>query len=414
MDILRFLTAGSVDDGKSTLIGRLLFDSKNILIDQIESLRGNSSSDDDSSIDLARLTDGLRAEREQGITIDVAYKYFSTPRRKFIIADAPGHIQYTRNMVTAASCSDLIIVLIDARHGVIEQTKRHCLISSLLCIENVVVAINKMDLVGYSEDVFERIKSDFLSSVSSLGLKNIEFIPISALLGDNIVDKTKSMPWYDGSTLLNYLETVPLSDSSSCFSRFPVQFVLRPQAEPYLDYRGYAGRIESGSFSVGDEVIVYPSEISATISKIELNGLSVREALGGQSVVFHLEQDIDISRGDIIVKADDSLVFGRDIEAVVCWMDQKPLKVGGKYFLRHNTSMVQAIVGEIISGIDINTLDEVSPYSGDTVGLNEVVRLRLKTSRPIAYDPYHRLPCNGGAILIDMTSFLTVGAVLFK
>ncbi len=413
MDLLRFLTAGSVDDGKSTLIGRLLYDSKNILVDQLEALERSSKSRADGSVDLALLTDGLRAEREQGITIDVAYKYFNTPKRKFIIADAPGHIQYTRNMVTGASNADLIIILIDARNGVIEQTKRHSIIASLLNIPHVVVAINKMDLVEYSEQTYNHIREEYLKVASALNLKDIHFIPISALDGDNIVDASEKMPWYNGTTLMNLLETVELQSTINLVNaRFPVQLVLRPQTEELHDYRGYAGKIESGIFKKGDKVTIYPSEVEATIKAVEINSKEVEEVFAPQSAVIHLTEDVDISRGDLIAKKDDKLKVENDIEAVMCWMDEKPMKAGNKYLLQHNTRVVTAIVKEVIEKIDVNTLERHKDI--ESVALNEVVSVRLKTSSPLAYDNYQELRDTGGAILIDQTSYVTVGAVLFK
>lgn len=411
MDILRFLTAGSVDDGKSTLIGRLLYDSKNILIDQMEALERSSKNREDGSVDLALLTDGLRAEREQGITIDVAYKYFSTPKRKFIIADAPGHIQYTRNMVTGASNSDLIIVLIDARNGVIEQTKRHSIIASLLNIPYVVVAINKMDLVDYSENRYNEIVAQYQEVIKSLNLKNVTFIPISALNGDNIVEASENIKWYNGNTLLNLLETIELQSSTNMInSRFPVQYVLRPQTDDYHDYRGYAGRIESGIFKKGEKIKVYPSGVQATISGIEINNKMVDEAFAPQSVVLHLEEDVDVSRGDVIAKPDDLLKINQEIEALVCWMDDKPMQVRNRYLLQHNSKLVLAMVKAIEYKLDVNTLEKQPIRQAD---LNEVVKVQLKTASPLAYDSYQQIRANGGAILIDETSFVTVGAVLF-
>ncbi|MFK8280982.1 sulfate adenylyltransferase subunit 1 [Capnocytophaga cynodegmi] len=413
MDILRFLTAGSVDDGKSTLIGRLLYDSKNILIDQMEALERSSKNREDGSVDLALLTDGLRAEREQGITIDVAYKYFSTPKRKFIIADAPGHIQYTRNMVTGASNADLIIILIDARNGVIEQTKRHSIIASLLNIPHVLVAINKMDLVDFSQQKFEEIKTEYQKVAKALELKNVEFIPISALKGDNIVDKSMQMDWYKGDSLLERLETVELQSSVNLTNaRFPVQLVLRPQTEQYHDYRGYAGKVESGTFRKGDKVKIYPSQIEATVAFVEVGNQEVEEIYAPQSAVIHLEEDVDISRGSLIAKEDDLIKFSNEIEATICWMDERPMNVGGRYLLQHNTRVVNAIVKEIKERIDVNTLERFADVT--SVSLNEVVTVKLKTSAPLAYDSYKELRETGSAILIDQTSLVTVAAVLFK
>ncbi|MDO5104566.1 sulfate adenylyltransferase subunit 1 [Capnocytophaga sp.] len=413
MDILRFLTAGSVDDGKSTLIGRLLYDSKNILIDQMEALERSTKNREDGSVDLALLTDGLRAEREQGITIDVAYKYFSTPKRKFIIADAPGHIQYTRNMVTGASNADLIIILIDARNGVIEQTKRHSIIASLLNIPHVLVAINKMDLVDFSQTRFEEIKAEYQKVAQALDLKNVEFIPISALKGDNIVDKSTQMDWYSGDSLLERLETVELESSVNLTNaRFPVQLVLRPQTDEYHDYRGYAGKVESGVFRKGDKVKVYPSEIEATVSAVEVGNKEVSEIYAPQSAVIHLEEDVDISRGSLIAKEDNLIKVSNEIEATICWMDERPMSVGGRYLLQHNTRTVNVIVKEIKERIDVNTLEKYTDVT--SVSLNEVVTVKLKTSAPLAYDSYKDLRETGSAILIDQTSLVTVAAVLFK
>lgn len=412
MDILRFLTAGSVDDGKSTLIGRLLYDSKNILIDQMEALERSSKNSTNGQVDLALLTDGLRAEREQGITIDVAYKYFSTPKRKFIIADAPGHIQYTRNMVTGASNSDLIIILIDARNGVIEQTKRHSIIASLLNIPYVVVAINKMDLVEYSQTRFNEIVAQYNQVAQSLNLKNVTFIPISALNGDNVVEPSEHIHWYKGDTLLNLLETIEIQSSTNFTNaRFPVQLVLRPQSEEWHDYRGYAGRIESGIFRKGDEIQVLPSQISAKISTIELNNQEVTEAFAPQSVVIHLDKDIDISRGDMIAKMDTSLKIGQEIEALICWMDDKPMNIRNRYLLQHNSKITPVIIQNIEYKLDVNTLEKQETSQAT---LNEVVKVKLKTATALAYDNYQENRANGGAILIDQTSFVTVGAVLFN
>lgn len=413
MDLLRFLTAGSVDDGKSTLIGRLLYDSKNILIDQLDAIERSSKNRNDGSVDLALLTDGLRAEREQGITIDVAYKYFSTPKRKFIIADTPGHIQYTRNMVTGASNADLIIILVDARNGVAEQTRRHSLIASLLNIPNVVVAINKMDLVDYDQSVYDQIVADYKKVATSLQLSQVTYVPISALAGDNIVDSSDKMPWYDGGTLLAFLETVEVKSNINLTSaRFPVQYVIRPQTEALHDYRGYAGKIESGIYKKGDQVRVYPSGAEATIQGIELNNKEVEEAFAPQSVVLHLDQDIDISRGDTIVKVDSGLKVSQDIDAIVCWMDEKPLGIGQKYFLQHGSRVVPAIVKEIKYKLDVNQLEKT--YEVTRADLNEVVEVKLKTASPLAYDSYSQLRENGGAILIDQTSFVTVGAAMLQ
>ena len=413
MDILRFLTAGSVDDGKSTLIGRLLYDSKNILADQLEAIERSTKNKENGEVDLALLTDGLRAEREQGITIDVAYKYFSTPKRKFIIADAPGHIQYTRNMITGASNADLIIILVDARNGIIEQTKRHSIIASLLNIPNVVVAVNKMDLVHYSEDRFTEIVSEYHKIAEALSLKSVKFIPISAKDGDNVVDKSDKMTWYSGEPLLVYLETVELGKSINYEnSRFPVQLILRPQVDEFHDYRGYAGKVASGIFRVNDKVKIYPSNIETTIKEIEVGNQQVEECFAPQSAVIHLEDDIDISRGDLIAKKDDLLRVGQDIEALICWMDEKPLTLGTRYLLQHNSKIVVTMVKENRYRLDVNTLEkEPNPSKAE---LNEIVEVLLKTSALLSYDAYQNIRENGSAILIDETSFVTVGAVLFK
>ncbi|WP_447641572.1 MULTISPECIES: sulfate adenylyltransferase subunit 1 [Chitinophagaceae] len=413
MDLLRFITAGSVDDGKSTLIGRLLYDSKNILVDQLDALERSSRNRGDGSVDLALLTDGLRAEREQGITIDVAYKYFSTDKRKFIIADAPGHIQYTRNMVTGASNSQLIIILVDARNGVVEQTRRHSIIASLLNLPHVVVAINKMDLVDYDQERYVEIIQDYEEVATALQLKNVVYIPISALAGDNIVDASSYMPWYKGKTLLNLLETVEVNNDTDLeHARFPVQLVIRPQTDEYHDYRGYAGKVTSGVFKKGDKVIVYPSELEATIQSLEVSNKEVDAVFAPQSAVIHLAEDIDTSRGDTIAKKDDSLRLGQDIDALVCWMDDKPLTAGKRYLLQHNSKIVPAVVKEIKYKLDVNTLEQVE--NPGKAGLNEIVGVYIKTASPLAYDVYQDLRSNGGAILIDDTSYVTVGAVLFR
>ena len=412
MDILRFITAGSVDDGKSTLIGRLLYDSKNILIDQLEAVERASKFKNDGTIDLALLTDGLRAEREQGITIDVAYKYFSTPKRKFIIADAPGHVQYTRNMITGASNAALIIILIDARNGIIEQTKRHSIIASLLNIPNVVVAINKLDLVGYSEEIFNNIKEEYSKMAEQLSLNNVVYIPISALNGDNIVDQSENLNWYEGKTLLDYLETVELENTINLEkARFPVQYVIRPQTEELHDYRGYAGKITSGIYKVGDSVTILPSGTESKISVIEVAQKQVEEAFAPQSIVLHLEDDVDVSRGDLIVKSDDLPKIEQELEVLVCWMGDKPLKSGSKYLIQNNTTQVKGIVKDIEYKLDVNTLEK---QEVEQVSLNEIVKLKLKTAKPLAYDSYKDLASNGGIIFIDETSFVTVGAGLIQ
>ena len=410
MNILRFITAGSVDDGKSTLIGRLLYDSKSILADQLEALEQQSKNKNDDGIDLAIITDGLRAEREQGITIDVAYRYFATPKRKFIIADAPGHTQYTRNMITGASNSELIIILVDARNGVTEQTRRHSIIASLLNIPEVVVAVNKMDLVGYSEEVFNNIKQEYEEIAKRLGLKSVHYFPISAFVGDNIVNTTEAMPWYKGNSLLDFLETVEITKDNYDQPRFQVQYVIRPQTEALHDYRGYAGEVISGTYRKGDAIIVEPEGIATKLSKIEYNGEEVAEAKAGDPVVLHIEDDIDISRGDYFAKQGAEPQQGQDIEAIVCWMDKRELREGNKYLLQQRSKLVKAIVKEIEYKIDVNTLNQTEDV--ESVKLNEIAKIRLKTASPLVYDTFQSNPPMGSAILIDETSNATVGAVM--
>ena len=410
MNILRFITAGSVDDGKSTLIGRLLYDSKSILADQLEALEQQSKNKNDDGIDLAIITDGLRAEREQGITIDVAYRYFATPKRKFIIADAPGHTQYTRNMITGASNSELIIILVDARNGVTEQTRRHSIIASLLNIPEVVVAVNKMDLVDYNEEVFNNIKQEYEEIAKRLGLKSVHYFPISAFVGDNIVNTTEAMPWYKGNSLLDFLETVEISKDNYDQPRFQVQYVIRPQTEALHDYRGYAGEVISGTYCKGDAIVVEPEGISTKLSKIEYNGEEVAEAKAGDPVVLHIEDDIDISRGDYFAKEGAEPQQGQDIEAVVCWMDKRELREGNKYLLQQRSKLVKAIVKEIEYKIDVNTLNQTEGV--ESVKLNEIAKIRLKTASPLVYDTFQSNPPMGSAILIDETSNATVGAVM--
>lgn len=413
MDLLRFITAGSVDDGKSTLIGRLLYDSKNILIDQLEALEKSTKNRTDGSVDLALLTDGLRAEREQGITIDVAYRYFTTPKRKFIIADAPGHVQYTRNMITGASNANLIIILVDARQGVVEQTRRHSIIASLLKIPHVVVAINKMDLVEYSEDVYNNIVIDYVEVAKQLGLNDVTYIPISALNGDNIVDKSTVIDWYDGKPLLELLEEVEIdNDINLTDARFQVQLVIRPQTDDLHDYRGYAGKVISGIYKKGDKVTVLPTGIETTISKLEVGGEEVDVVFAPQSAVVQLADDIDISRGDAIAKIDNQLQVSNELEVLLCWLDDKPLVPGNKYYLQHNSRLVRAVVKQIDYKLDVNSLQQ-QPVEGN-VKLNEVVKATIRTASPIVYDSFQKLNVNGSAILIDETSNATVAAVLIQ
>jgi sulfate adenylyltransferase subunit 1 len=413
MDLLRFITAGSVDDGKSTLIGRLLYDSKSILVDQLETLKKQSKNAVHSDIDLALLTDGLRAEREQGITIDVAYKYFSTPARKFIIADAPGHIQYTRNMITGASNSDCIVILVDARNGVVEQTKRHSIIASLLQIPHVVVAINKMDMVDYDKVVYDAIVAQYEALARELKLKDVYYIPMSALKGDNIISSSPEFPWYKGEALLPYLENLEVSHGYTASpARFQVQYVIRPQVEDLHDYRGYAGRVSNGSYKVGDHIRILPSGLTSVISAIEVAGKEVEEAFAGQSVILHLKDDIDVSRGDAIVKESELPKVAQEFEALMCWMDTKELQEGSRYLLQQGSRRVKAIVKEIAYRLDVNTLaQEPAPQAAK---LNDVVRVRIKTAEPLAFDSYEGLAANGTAILIDQTSNITAGALLLQ
>jgi sulfate adenylyltransferase subunit 1 len=412
MDILRFITAGNVDDGKSTLIGRLLYDSKSILTDQLEAIVRAGKTTAADTPDLALLTDGLRAEREQGITIDVAYKYFSTPARKFIIADAPGHTQYTRNMITGASNADLIVILIDARQGVAEQTKRHSIIASILRIPQVVVAINKLDLINYSQDTYQRIVSEYAELAKQLGLKNVTYIPISALYGDNIVERSKMTGWYHGLSLLEHLETVQVGNTNTnAHTRFSVQYVIRPQTTALHDYRGYAGKVISGTYSIGQEVSILPSGVKSHISTIEFNGKHVSTAHQGQSIILHLNNDVDVSRGDMIVATGSEPLLSNEQEALICWMGDKPLKVNARYVLQIHSHRVIAMVKEITYKVDVSTLEQTST---DSASLNEIVHIRLKTASPIAYDVYEQLRSNGGFILIDETNHSTVGAGLFQ
>ncbi len=413
MNLLRFITCGSVDDGKSTLIGRLLFDSKSILADQLEAIERASKGRDDGEIDLALLTDGLRSERQQGITIDVAYRYFQTPARKFIIVDAPGHVQYTRNMVTGASNCGLAIVLVDARHGLIEQTRRHSLICSVLGIQQVVLAVNKMDLVDYSEDRFVEICGAYQSLARQLNLPAVTYLPISALNGDNVVDRSARMTWYTGPTLLEHLETVDTTDSQELEQtngRFPVQYVIRPQTAELPDYRGYAGRIESGQFSVGESVMVLPSGETSTIQEIEFYGEALSEAGAGQSVILHLADNRDISRGDLIVSAANPPALSQQLAGTVCWMDSRPLTVGNKYLLQIGTARSRCAISAIPYRLNIETYaHEIDP---EALNLNDLGQINLKTARPVAIDSYARNHATGAAILIDETTNVTVGALM--
>jgi sulfate adenylyltransferase subunit 1 len=416
MDILRFITCGSVDDGKSTLIGRLLFDSQAVSLDILNAIERQTKDKTNGQIDLSLLTDGLRAEREQGITIDVAYKYFTTKTRKFIIADAPGHVQYTRNMVTGASNADLAIVLIDARLGVIEQTRRHSLIASLLGIPNIVVAVNKMDLVGFDPSVFEQIKADYTVIADKLGIKNPVFIPMSALNGDNVVEKSDALSWYEGGTLLEYLESVNVADTVNLEdARFQVQYVIRPKSDELHDYRGYAGRIQSGIYRTGDRVVVLPSGIETTLSLIESNLNKVDYAVAGQSVVLHLSDDIDISRGDSISVVPLDLELSafqaqtsNEITATLCWFDEKnPLFEGSKLLLQNGSNTVKAIVKEVNYKLDISNLEQVEATEAR---LNDIVNVRLKTAKPVVFDNYKQNRQTGAFILVNENSCNTVAA----
>ena len=408
-EMLRFATAGSVDDGKSTLIGRLLYDTKQLFDDQLEAVERTSEQRGDGYVNLALLTDGLRAEREQGITIDVAYRYFATPKRKFVIADTPGHIQYTRNMVTGASNADLSIVLIDARKGVVEQSRRHAFLSTLLRIPHLVVAVNKMDLVDYDETVYERISEEFSSWASKLDAPDITFIPISALHGDNLVERSANMPWYEGPSLLYHLEHVHIaSDRNLIDNRFPVQWVVRPMQDTHHDYRGYAGQVASGVFKPGDEVIVLPSGRQTRIKRIDTYDGPLEEAFPPLSVTMLLEDQVDISRGDFICRLHNQPTEAREFEAMVCWMADRPLTEGGRYAIKHTSRSARAVVEEVRYRLDVNTLHRDEEANG--LDLNEIGRLRLRTSAPLHLDEYRRNRATGGFILIDEATNDTVGA----
>lgn len=409
MEILRFTTAGSVDDGKSTLIGRLLYDSKSIFEDQIAAVKATSDRKGLANIDLSLLTDGLKAEREQGITIDVAYRYFSTPKRKFIIADTPGHIQYTRNMVTGASTANLALILVDARNGVVEQTCRHSYIASLLEIPHLVVCINKMDLVGYSEEVFNRISRQFNEFASKLVVTDIRYIPISALHGDNVVERSKNMDWYQGGTLLNTLETIHIgSDENHIDARFPVQTIIRPHSDEYHDYRGYAGRVAGGIFRPGDKVVVLPSGLTSTIRSIDTFKGPIKEAFPPMSVSMTLEDDIDISRGDMIVKENNQPQMEQDIDMMICWLNARGPQPGAKYIIRHTTNETRAVIRDVIYKMDINTLQRVE--NGGDLAMNDIARVRLRTMRRLIFDSYRRNRNTGSLILVDENTNETVAA----
>jgi sulfate adenylyltransferase subunit 1 len=407
--LLRFTTAGSVDDGKSTLIGRLLYDSKSIFEDQLEAIETTSKKKGHEGVDLALFTDGLRDEREQGITIDVAYRYFTTPKRKFIIADTPGHIQYTRNMVTGASTANAAIILVDARHGVIEQTKRHSFIASLLQIPHVIVCINKMDLVDFSEEAYNKVIDQFEEFSSKMMVKDVRFIPISALLGDNVVNRSEKMDWYQGAPLLHTLETLHISsDINKVDARFPVQTVLRPQRDGFIDYRGYAGRMASGVFRKGDEVAILPSGFTSKIKSINLHDKQLDEAYAPMSVAITLEDDIDISRGDMIVRSNNRPDATQDIEVMLCWLHKNPARPRAKYAIRHTSNEQMAMIKEVVYKIDINTLER--NIEDQSLTMNDILKVKIRTTKPLMVDPYRENRTTGSIILIDDTTNETVAA----
>lgn len=409
MELLRFTTAGSVDDGKSTLIGRLLYDSKSIFEDQLQAVEAASERLGNAEVNLALLTDGLRAEREQGITIDVAYRYFATPKRKFIIADTPGHIEYTRNMVTGASTADAAIILVDARNGIIEQTKRHSYIASLLKIDYVVVAINKMDLVDFSKDVYDNIRAEYAKIADVLGLKNVFFIPISALKGDNVVNPSENTPWYQGETLLHLLENIPLKQGADeAQFRFPVQYVIRPQTAEWPDYRAYAGRISGGRIKVGDKVTILPSQTESVVSRIDEGTNQVDEARSSQSVSISLADDVDVSRGSLIVKTNELPTVSNQIELLVCWLNHRPLQLRQKYIIRHTSDELQGVVGEVEYKVNINTLE--NNFDDKEVKMNDIAKIKLKLSKPLAFDLYAENRTTGSLVFIDEGTNETVGA----
>jgi len=409
MDLLRFSTAGSVDDGKSTLIGRLLYDTKTIFEDQLEHVEETSRRRGDTETNLALLTDGLRAEREQGITIDVAYRYFATPRRKFIIADTPGHVQYTRNMVTGASTANLAIVLVDARKGVLEQSRRHSFIASLLRIPHLVVCVNKMDLVDWSEERYEAIVAEYRQFATKLEIPDISFIPVSALRGDNVVEKSTNMPWYEGTPLLYHLEHVHIaSDRNLVDVRFPVQWVIRPHSREHHDYRGYAGQVAGGVLKPGDEVVVLPSGMTSTIKQIHTFDGPVDEAFPPMSVTLRLADELDISRGDMICRVNNRATLGQDLEALVCWMTDSPLQQRGMYAIKHTTRSARAMITDLRYRLDINTLHR--DESATQLGLNDIGRINFKTTQPLLYDGYGRNRQTGSFILTDESTNRTVGA----
>ena len=409
MQLLRFTTAGSVDDGKSTLIGRLLYDSKSIFEDQMEAVETASKSRGNEEVNLALLTDGLRAEREQGITIDVAYRYFATPKRKFIIADTPGHIEYTRNMVTGASTADLAVILVDARHGIMEQTIRHSYVAALLAIKQIVVCVNKMDLVDFSHDVFTKIVDDYKNMSAHLPIGKVDFIPISAKLGDNVVNPSTNMPWYSGKPLLEFLETVEIQDDNKDSFRMPVQYVIRPISEKHADFRGYAGRVASGKITVGESVTVLPSGQKSTVSSIWLADRELQEASAGDSVTICLSNDIDISRGDVLCLDNGQIPqVGQAVSMDICWFRETPLQIGKRYIIRHATQEVVGMFKAIDYKIDISTQDKLSDVNQLT--MNDIAHVQLKTASPLVFEPYHTNKVMGSVIIVDPDTNDTLGA----
>jgi sulfate adenylyltransferase subunit 1 len=407
--LLRFTTAGSVDDGKSTLIGRMLYDSKSIFEDQLEAVEASSNKKGFDYVDLSLLTDGLKSEREQGITIDVAYRYFATPKRKFIIADTPGHIQYTRNMVTGASTANLALILIDARKGLVEQTQRHSFIASLLKIPHIIVCINKMDLVNYEEAVYEKIVEEYKSFSSKLEISDIQFVPISALAGDNVVNRSTNMDWYQGATLIHMLENVHIeSDHNHIDSRFPVQYVVRPQSKEHHDFRGYAGRVAGGIFRPGDDVVVFPSGFNSKVKAIHFGDEELEEAFAPMSVTMTLADEIDISRGDIIAKPNNHPQPMQDIDLMLCWMNQRPISLNSKFYVRHTTKDVKGVLKEIQYKLDINTLHRIENV--EQLGMNDIARVKIRTAQPLFVDSYRKNRITGSVILVDEGTNETVAA----
>lgn len=407
--LLRFTTAGSVDDGKSTLIGRLLYDSKSIFEDQLEAVEASSAKKGFDYVDLSLLTDGLKSEREQGITIDVAYRYFATPKRKFIIADTPGHIQYTRNMVTGASTANLALILIDARKGLVEQTFRHSYIASLLKIPHVIVCVNKMDLVNYEEAVYDRIVEDYKAFSSKLEVSDVQFVPISALAGDNVVNRSEKTPWYQGATLMHMLESVHIeSDYNHIDSRFPVQYVVRPHSKEYHDFRGYAGRVAGGIFRPGDDVVVLPSGFNSKVKTIEFGGKQLEEAFAPMSITMTLTDEIDISRGDIIAKPNNYPQSEQDLDLMLCWMNQKPVNLNSKFYVKHTTREVRGVLKEIKYKLDINSLTRLENV--EQLMMNEIARVKIRTAQPLFFDSYRKNRITGSLILVDEGTNETVAA----